>query len=151
MDKKLQKIYLTYNYLLIAHDLWQAHYQMLPIIRLKEFTEVNVNMDIMIKNMRLAELKIGIPTVFLNTKTLKMILIKSCCNKNQQKFSKKLKEQFFNTYKCCNHDNEFILLLRKDVYLYEYIDDQKKFSETLLPQKEDCYNHINLKHITDAD
>ena len=30
----------------------------------------------MIKNMRLAELKISIPTVFLNTKTLKMILIK---------------------------------------------------------------------------
>ena len=76
MDKKLQKIYLTYHYLLIAHDLWQAHYQLLPIICLKEFIELNVNMDIMIKNMRLAELKISIPTVFLNTKTLKMILIK---------------------------------------------------------------------------
>ena len=36
-----------------------------------------------------------------------------CCNKNyQHKFDEKLKEQFFNTYKFSNHDNnKFILLL----------------------------------------
>ena len=27
MEKKLQKIYLTYYNLLITHNLWQAHYQ----------------------------------------------------------------------------------------------------------------------------
>ena len=27
MEKKLQKIYLTFYNLLIAQDLWQAHYQ----------------------------------------------------------------------------------------------------------------------------
>ena len=42
----------------------------------------------------------------------------------QQGLSKKLdenlKKQYFNTYKFCNHDiNEFISLLRKDVYPYE--------------------------------
>ena len=26
MQKKLQKVYLTYYYLMIAQDLWQAHY-----------------------------------------------------------------------------------------------------------------------------
>ena len=33
-------------------------------------------------------------------------------NNYQQKFDEKLKKQFFNTYKFCNHDNNrFILLL----------------------------------------
>ena len=48
-----------------------------------------------------------------------------CCNKNyQHKFDEKLKEQYFNTYKFSNHgNNKFILLLRKGVYSYEYMDD----------------------------
>ena len=50
MEKKLQKIHLTYYNLLMEEDLWQAHYQILPIIFLKEFIELNVNIDIMIKN-----------------------------------------------------------------------------------------------------
>ena len=41
MEKKLQKIYLTYNSLLIVQDLCQAHYQTLSIIFLKELIELN--------------------------------------------------------------------------------------------------------------
>ena len=48
MEKKLQKIYLTYYSLLIVQDLWQARYQILLIIFLKEFIELNVNMDMVI-------------------------------------------------------------------------------------------------------
>ena len=73
MEKKLQKIYLTYYNLLIAQDLWQAHYQILSIIFLKEFIKLNVNMDTMIKNVKLAELNINIAITFFNTRTLKMI------------------------------------------------------------------------------
>ena len=41
------------------------------------------------------------------------------CNKNyQHKFDEELKAQFLNTYKLSNHDNKFILLLRKGVYPY---------------------------------
>ena len=53
IEKKLQKIYLTYYNLLIAQDLWQAYNQILPIIFLKEFIELNVNPDTMIKNEKL--------------------------------------------------------------------------------------------------
>ena len=67
MEKKLQKIYLTYSNLLIVQDLWQAHYQILSIVFQKKFIKLNVNMDMMIKNMKLEELNVSIPTVFLNT------------------------------------------------------------------------------------
>ena len=73
MEKKLQKPYLADYNLLIVQDLWQAHYQILSIIFLKEFIELNVNVDLTIKNMRLAELNIICATVFLNMQTLKMI------------------------------------------------------------------------------
>ena len=73
MEKKLQKIYLTYYNLLIVQDLWQAHYQILSIIFLKEFIELNVHADMMIKNVKLVELNISIWIVFLNTQILKMI------------------------------------------------------------------------------
>ena len=73
MDNKLQKIYLTYYNLLIAQDLWQAHYQILSIIFLKEFIELNVNTDMMMKYVKLVEFNISIVTEFLKTQTLKMI------------------------------------------------------------------------------
>ena len=73
MEKKLQKIYLTFYNLLIALDLWQAHYQILLILFLKEFIKLNVNMDTTIKNVKLVELRTKYATVSLNTQTLKMI------------------------------------------------------------------------------
>ena len=58
---------------MIAQDLWQAHYQTLSIVFLKELIKLNVNRDTMIENVKLAELNINIATAFLNTQTLKMI------------------------------------------------------------------------------
>ena len=73
MEKKLQKMYFTYYSLLIAQDLWQDHYQILSVIFLKEFIKLSVNTDMMIKNVKLAELNVNGMTVFLNTQTLKTI------------------------------------------------------------------------------
>ena len=67
MEEKLQKIYLIYYNLLIAQDLWQAYYKILAMIFLKKFVELNVNIDMMMKNVNLMELNIIIVTVFLNT------------------------------------------------------------------------------------
>ena len=65
--------------------------------------------------------------------------------------TKKIKKFFFNTYRFFNHkNNKFIILLRKDVYPYEYMDDWEKFNETLLPKKV-FYSHFNMEYITDAN
>ena len=63
MGQKLQKMYLTYYNLLIVQDLWQAHYQILSIIFLKEFIKLNVNSDMMKKNVKHVELNVSIVTV----------------------------------------------------------------------------------------
>ena len=61
-------------------------------------------------------------------------------------------ERFFNTYKFTSHDNnKFILLLQKGVYPYEYMDDWEKYNNTILPEKEDFYGHLNTEDVTDAD
>ena len=73
MEKTLQKIYLTHYSLLTVQDLWQTHYQIMSIIFLREFIELNVNTDMIIKNVKLVELNISIGIIFLNIQTLKMI------------------------------------------------------------------------------
>ena len=55
-------------------------------------------------------------------------------------------------YKFCNGDiNKFVLLLRKGVYPYEYMDSWKKFNETSLPAKKDFYSELTLEDIRDKD
>ena len=44
-----------------------------------------------------------------------------------------------------------ILLLRKGVYPYEYMNDLEKFNETTLPKKEKFYSNLNMEDITDTD
>ena len=58
----------------------------------------------------------------------------------QRKFDEKLAERFFNTYTFCNHDkSKFILLLRKSVYPYEYIDDWKKSQLRIITSKKKIF------------
>ena len=73
IEKKLQKIYLTYYNILVARDFWQVHYQILSINFLKELIKLDVNLDTMRKNVELVELIISIVTVFSSKQTLKMI------------------------------------------------------------------------------
>ena len=48
-------------------DLWEALYQISLTILLKEFIKLNVNTEMIIKDVKLAELNIKTGTVFLNT------------------------------------------------------------------------------------
>ena len=75
------------------------------------------------------------------------------CKKNYQKdFDKELINRFSSTYELCNEDiTEFILLLRKGVYPYEYMDNWEIFNEALLPNKEAFYSNLDMENITDTD
>ena len=75
------------------------------------------------------------------------------CKKNYKKdVNKELIKRFANIYEFCNEDiNKFILLLRKGVYPYEYMDSWERFDETSLPDKEAFYSSLNMEDITDVD
>ena len=61
-------------------------------------------------------------------------------------------KRFPNTYRFCKRNiNEFILLLRKGVYPYEYMDNWERFNETTLPNKKAFYSELDLEDITDGD
>ena len=68
------------------------------------------------------------------------------------KIDGELKKRFKNTFKFSDNDiNKFILLLRKDVYLYEHINEWEKSNERSLSEKDDFYNNLNMENITDTD
>ena len=72
----------------------------------------------------------------------------SCDSYYEKKFNKELIKKLKNMYSFCNNDlNKFILLLRKGVYPYEYMDSWEKFIETSLPIKDDFYSHLNMEDI----
>ena len=123
--------------LLIALDLCQAPYQVLLMIYLKDFILVSVwivNLDYM---------------VFKDDQ-----LIFRCfeCKKNNKDFNKEFIKRFANICEFCNGGiNKFILLLRKSVYPYEYIESWVRFDEASLPDKEALYSSLNMEDITDRD
>ena len=75
-----------------------------------------------------------------------------CEKEYEKKFNKELVERFANTYKFCDNDlNKFLILLRKGVYPYEYMDDWNKFNEKVLQRKESFYSNLTLENITKTD
>ena len=90
---------------------------------------------------------------YMKNKDEKLIFRCFSCKKNYEKdFNKELIKRFANTYNFCDNDlNKFILLLRKGVYPYEYMDNWERFDETLLPDKELFYSSLNMKSIDDID
>ena len=90
---------------------------------------------------------------YMTTKDEQLIFRRFRCKKNYEKsFNEDLTQRFANTYEFCNGDlNKFILLLRKGVYPYEYMDTWQRFDETSLPDKEAFYSNLNMENITDVD
>ena len=82
-------------------------------------------------------------------KVMDETLIFRCFNykKNYEKeINKELIERFASTYKFCNSDlNKFVMLLRKGVYPYEYMDGWDKFNETSIPNKESFYSNFTME------
>ena len=90
---------------------------------------------------------------YIKTKNEKLILKCFNCKQYYEKdVNKELINKFANTYKFCNEKlNKFILLLRKGVYPYEYMDNWEGFNETSLLNKESFYSSLNMENIDDID
>ena len=99
---------------------------------------------------------------YIKTKNEKLILeCYNCKQRYRKKFNKELIKRFASTYEFCNNDttgssssdriNKLVLLLRKGVYPYEYMDAWEKFNEISLPSKEDFYSNLNMEDINDID
>ena len=74
------------------------------------------------------------------------------CNDKSCKSINELIEKFPSTHRFCNKDlNKFVLLLKKGVYPYEYMDSWEKFNETSLPDKESFYSKLNKEGIIYKD
>ena len=75
------------------------------------------------------------------------------CKKNYKKeINKELIERLASTYKFCNNDfNKFVMLLRKGVYPYEYMDGWDKFNEASIPGKESFYSNLTMENIPEMD
>ena len=106
--------------------------------------------------LKLIARNVEIKTVNLNVslRALKIKLSYNCkgCRKKQLKTINGLIKRFAKTQKFCNNDtNKFILLLRKGVYLYEYMDSWERFNEETLPNKKAFYIKSLLKDITSED
>ena len=64
----------------------------------------------------------------------------------------RLIKKLSNVYQFCNEDiHKFVLLLRKGVYPYEYMDCWERFNETSLSDKKGFYSELYLEDITDKD
>ena len=109
-----------------------------------------------IHNNKCADCKSNLDYVRI-TKNKKLLL--KCFNCNiyyKKKINNDLIKKFKNTYSFCNNDtssleriNKFVLLLRKGVYPYEYMDTWERFSEISLPSKEDFYSNLNMEVISE--
>ena len=105
-----------------------------------------------IRNNKCADCKSCLDYV-RSTKNEKLILkCFNCETYYRKKFNNELIKRFKSTYEFCNKDlNKFILLLRKGVYPYEYMDNWERFNETSLPSKESFYSNLNMENIENID
>ena len=90
---------------------------------------------------------------YIKTKNEKLIFKCFNCETYYEKdFNKELIKRFANTYEFFNGNlNKFILLLRKGVYPYEYMDNWERCDEISLPNKEPFYSSLNMENIDDID
>ena len=70
VEKKIKKLYPKDYNSLTVQDLGQGHFQILLVISQKVFIKLNLNTDMMMRSVKLEELKTKIVSVFLNTQVL---------------------------------------------------------------------------------
>ena len=67
-------------------------------------------------------------------------------------FNNELTKRFKNIYKFCeNNKNKSLLLLRKGIYPYEYMDSRIKFNQDKTPSVNIFYSELTMENITNSD
>ena len=75
-----------------------------------------------------------------------------CKKEYKKRLNTKLIERFSNVYEFCDYDiNKFMVLLRKGVYPYKYMDGWDRFSEKALPGKDSFYSSLTMEDISKTD
>ena len=98
------------------------------------------------------KLKINSDCYYAELKNDRLIYKCKKCKNECKKPINELKKKFRSIYQFCDGKlNKFVLLLRKGVYRYEYMDSWKKFNEIELPPKKDFYCNFNLENISDKE
>ena len=93
-------------------------------------------------NSSIQDIKIEYDKYYIYTKC------RTCANSTKQKI-KSIIAKFPNTYQFRNNNvKKFILLLKKGVYPYEYIDHWFKFDDKELPAIDKFYSSLNHNNIT---
>ena len=98
------------------------------------------------------KIKINSECCFDGLKNNRLIYKCKECKEEWKRPLNKLIESFPSIYQFCNGNlNKFVMLLRKGVYPYEYMDSWEKIDETELPPKRDFYSNLNLENINNED
>ena len=125
---------------MIALDLSHPNYQNMLIIYLKFIAK-----DVEIKT---ANIRIGLKDLKITNFLIDVVSVR----KKQLNPINELIKKIPNTYKIYNNGiNKFILLLRKGVYPYQYMDSWERFDEISLHDETTCYRELYLKNIFDED
>ena len=74
------------------------------------------------------------------------------CNSNYEKeFNEDVAKRFENKAFCDKDINKFCLIIRKRLYIYEYIEICQRYNETSMPDKKEFYTNLNMEDITNPD
>ena len=96
--------------------------------------------------------KIMSELIFIGLKNNRLHYKCKQCNDESFKSINGLNKKVPNTYQFCDVDvKKFVLLLRKGIYSYEYMDSWDTFNKTLVPDKETFYSKRNKEGITNED
>ena len=98
------------------------------------------------------KIKINSECYFVDLKNNRLIYRCKECKEELKRPTNELIENFPGIYQFCNGNlNKFVLLLRKGVYPYEYMDSWEKFDKNTLPPKEAFYSSLNLEDSSDEN
>ena len=123
----------------MVRGLWQARYQIFVVNLVEEMHKIKSE---------------GFNCFFEFESAYDGLINYEClsCNKNySEKIDKNFKNRFKNKLNFWIISINFILLLRKGVYPYEYMDDWEKINKTSLPGREEFYCNLNVEKIRDWD